>query len=349
MLYFCKVKVHQKYMRRCIELAKNGLGSTYPNPLVGCVIVHNETIIGEGWHRKAGEQHAEVLAIASVKDPSLLAESTIYVSLEPCSHFGRTPPCCDLIIAKGIPNVVIGTTDTFSEVSGKGIAKLQDSGKNVTVGVLEEECRELNKRFFTFHEKKRPYLILKWAESLDGYLSPASKDTVAPVWITSAYSRQLVHKWRTEEAAILAGTQTAVDDNPRLDARNWKGNNPVRVVPDRKLRIPESHHVFDGSSKTIIVSAATGTNKNASYAISSFENITDDICRICRENNLQSVIIEGGRQMLQAFIDADLWDEARVFKGNVSFGSGTKAPILDAVLFEQTTIADDLLYYYHNS
>src|SRR4051812_40506857 len=200
-------------MKRCIELAKNGLGTTYPNPLVGSVIVHNDKIIGEGWHKKSGEAHAEVNAVNSVKDKSLLKEATIYVSLEPCSHFGKTPPCCDLIIANGIPNIVIGTIDSNSKVAGTGIEKLNEAGKNVTVGILEKQCRELNKRFFTFHEKKRPYIILKWAQSQDGFIAPLSKNEQKPVWITNAFSRQLVHKWRSEEHAILIGSQTVIDDN----------------------------------------------------------------------------------------------------------------------------------------
>src|SRR6187402_177178 len=245
MCYFCEVKVHEKYIKRCIELAKNGLGTTYPNPLVGSVIVYENEIIGEGWHRMAGEAHAEVNAVNSVKDQSLLSKSTIYVSLEPCSHYGKTPPCCDLIIRHQIPNVVVGTVDSFSEVSGNGIKKLIEAGKNVTVGILEEECRQLNKRFFTFHEKKRPYVILKWAESQDGFIAPAQKEVRTPLWITNAFSRQLVHKWRTEEQAILVGTKTVIDDNPRLDARDWQGENPVRIVLDNCNRIPKESYIFD--------------------------------------------------------------------------------------------------------
>ena len=219
------MKIHEKYIRRCIELAKNGLGTTHPNPLVGSIIVYKDEIIGEGWHKKAGEPHAEVIAINSVKDKSLLPKATIYVSLEPCSHFGKTPPCCDLIIANIIPNVVIGTMDPFAKVAGNGIKKLVEAGKNVIVGILEDECNELNKRFFTFHNKKRPYIILKWAESLDGFIAPLTKVKKEPVWITNDYSRQLVHKWRSEEQAILVGTNTIIDDNPSLTTRDWTGNN----------------------------------------------------------------------------------------------------------------------------
>ena len=248
------MNIHEKYIKRCIELAQNGLGTTYPNPMVGSVIVYDGQIIGEGWHKKAGEPHAEVNAVNSVKDKSLLKKATIYVSLEPCSHFGKTPPCCDLIIANEIPNVVVGTVDPNEKVAGKGILKLIEAGANVTVGVLENECNELNKRFFTFHQKKRPYIILKWAESLDGFLAPekAGNQDRKPVWITNQYSRQLVHKWRTEEQAILVGTQTVVDDNPKLNARDWNGNNPTRIVIDRNNRIDPDSFIFDDTVKTVI-------------------------------------------------------------------------------------------------
>ena len=227
------MNIHEKYIKRCIELAKNGLGATYPNPLVGSVIVYKNKIIGEGWHQKAGAPHAEVNAINSVKDESLLNKSTIYVSLEPCSHFGKTPPCSDLIIAKGIKKVIIGTVDPFAEVAGRGIKKLMEAGCEVQVGILEKECQDLNKRFFTFHQKKRPYIILKWAQTTDGFIAPKVQEKREPVWITNQYSKQLVHKWRSEEQAILVGTNTAIADNPKLNTRLWNGKNPVRVVIDK--------------------------------------------------------------------------------------------------------------------
>ena len=248
------MNTHQKYINRCIQLAKNGLGTTYPNPMVGSVIVYNDEIIGEGWHQKAGESHAEVNAINSVKDKSLLSKSTIYVSLEPCSHFGKTPPCCDLIIKNNIPNVVIGTVDPFAKVAGNGIKKLLEAGKNVTIGILEDECNDLNKRFFTFHTKKRPYIILKWAESADGFIAPSSKDKKEPVWITNEISRQLVHKWRSEEQAILVGTQTVLDDNPSLTTRDWFGKNPIRIVLDQNNKISKENHIFDSQAKTLSIS-----------------------------------------------------------------------------------------------
>ncbi|TGD56812.1 bifunctional diaminohydroxyphosphoribosylaminopyrimidine deaminase/5-amino-6-(5-phosphoribosylamino)uracil reductase RibD [Flavobacterium humi] len=327
------------YIRRCIELAKNGLGTTYPNPLVGSVIVHNGKIIGEGWHQKAGEAHAEVHAVHSVKDKTLLPEATIYVSLEPCSHFGKTPPCCDLILAHKIPNVVIGTPDPFAKVSGNGIRKLQEAGTNVTVGVLENECNELNKRFFTFHTKKRPYIILKWAQTSDGYIAPAVREAQKPVWITNTYSRQLVHKWRSEEQAILVGTQTVVDDNPTLNVRDWTGNNPVRIVLDKNNRISKESFIFDSSSKTVLID---------NQVIDFDKNPATQIAGYLYKEGIQSVIIEGGRQTLQTFIDAGLWDEARVFFGEASFSEGTKAPVITGQAVQKSKIGSDELVIYSN-
>ncbi|TDX12172.1 bifunctional diaminohydroxyphosphoribosylaminopyrimidine deaminase/5-amino-6-(5-phosphoribosylamino)uracil reductase RibD [Flavobacterium sp. S87F.05.LMB.W.Kidney.N] len=347
------MNIHEKYIKRCIELAQNGLGTTYPNPMVGSVIVYENQIIGEGWHKKAGEPHAEVNAVRSVKDKSLLKKATIYVSLEPCSHFGKTPPCCDLIIANQIPNVVVGTVDPNEKVAGKGILKLIEAGANVTVGVLEDECNELNKRFFTFHQKKRPYIILKWAESQDGFLAPEktiSKDR-KPIWITNTYSRQLVHKWRTEEQAILVGTQTAIDDNPKLNARDWSGNNPVRVVIDRENKIDQNSFIFDDTVKTIIFS---NENKKISTTNTQFEvidfskNIIPEILDVLYKNQIQSIIIEGGRQTLQSFIDENVWDEARIFVGKPSFGNGTKAPIISRKNNSKITILSDELIQIRN-
>ena len=342
---------HEDYIARCIELAKNGFGTTYPNPMVGSVIVYNGEIIGEGWHQKAGEPHAEVNAIRSVNDPSLLDKATIYVSLEPCSHFGKTPPCCDLIIQNKIPNVVIGTVDSNIKVAGNGIKRLQEAGANVIVGVLEKECYELNQRFFTFHEKKRPYIILKWAETQDGFIAPLQKEEQKPVWITNLNSRQLVHKWRTEEQAILVGTQTVIDDNPQLNARDWDGNNPIRVVIDQNHRIPKTAHVFDNQTKTIVFSnkKSTPSLKNTILEVIDFQqNIAQQIVDKLFQNQIQSVIIEGGAQTLQTFIDADLWDEARVFIGNCTFEKGVKAPILNTTPFKQEKIGTDELLIIRN-
>ena len=342
---------HEDYIARCIELAKNGFGTTYPNPMVGSVIVYNGEIIGEGWHQKAGEPHAEVNAIRSVNDPSLLDKATIYVSLEPCSHFGKTPPCCDLIIQNKIPNVVIGTVDSNIKVAGNGIKRLQEAGANVIVGVLEKECYELNQRFFTFHEKKRPYIILKWAETQDGFIAPLQKEEQKPVWITNLNSRQLVHKWRTEEQAILVGTQTVIDDNPQLNARDWVGNNPIRVVIDQNNRIPKTAHVFDNQIKTIVFSnkKSTPSLKNTIFEVIDFQqNIAQQIVDKLYQHQIQSVIIEGGAQTLQTFIDANLWDEARVFIGNCTFEKGVKAPILNTSPFKKEKIGTDELLIIRN-
>lgn len=333
------MKVHEKYIQRCIDLANNGLGTTFPNPMVGCVIVFDNKIIGEGWHRKSGEPHAEVLAIASVKDKTLLSKSTIYVSLEPCSHFGKTPPCCDLILKYNIPNVVVGTVDPNIKVAGNGIKKLIDSGKKVIVGVLEEACFELNKRFFTFHEKKRPYIVLKWAETEDGFIAPISKNEQKPVWITNSLSRQLVHKWRSEEQAVLVGTQTVLDDNPKLTVRDWAGNHPIRIVLDQKNRIPKESHVFDNQSATLILSAET---------INYSSNVGSQIALFLFENNIQSVLIEGGRQTIQTFIDADLWDEARIFRGKIKFEVGIKTPKINGKVTVKKAILHDELLIYRN-
>ena len=333
------MKIHEKYIKRCIELAKNGLGTTYPNPLVGSVIVYNDQIIGEGWHQKAGYPHAEVHAIQSVKDKSLLSKATIYVSLEPCSHFGKTPPCSDLIIANKIPNVVIGTIDPFAKVAGTGIKKLIEAGANVTVGILEDECYELNKRFFTFHTKKRPYIILKWAESIDGVIAPITREEQKPVWITSELSRQLVHKWRSEELAILVGTNTVLEDNPTLTTRNWIGNNPIRIVLDQNNKISKESHIFDNQAKTISIS------KNE---MPFDENLAANIASFLFEQNIQSVLIEGGTKTLQTFIDSNLWDEARVFKGAISFNKGIKAPEFNFASSSKTQLTEDELVTFRN-
>lgn len=334
-------------MLRCIQLAKNGLGTTYPNPLVGSVIVHDNKIIGEGWHQKAGMPHAEVNAIASVKNKALLKEATIYVNLEPCSHFGKTPPCANLIIESGIKKVVVGSTDPNPKVTGRGIKKLMDAGCNVIVGVLEEKCNELNKRFFTFHSKKRPYIFLKWAETADGFLAPTTKNRFEkkPVWITNEYSRQLVHKMRAEEQAILVGTKTVLQDNPSLTVRDWAGNNPLRVILDRELKIPKSFSVFDRSAATVIFNEKIESEtENLQLVKIDFSNdLASQICNLLYKKGIQSLIIEGGTKTLQTFIDATLWDEALVFKSNISFGEGISAPKFKAMLTSEKKIKNDSL------
>lgn len=350
MSYFCVVKIEEIYIKRCIELAKNGLGTTYPNPMVGSVIVHDGKIIGEGWHRKAGEAHAEVNAINSVKKQSLLAKATIYVSLEPCSHFGKTPPCCDLIIKHKIPKVVVGTVDPNSKVAGTGIKRLIENGCQVTVGILEDDCNELNKRFFTFHNKKRPYIILKWAESKDGFIAPLTKERQEPVWISNSYSRQLVHQWRSQEQAILVGTQTILVDNPKLDVRDWTGNNPIRVVLDRSGKINDTYFVKDGKTKTIIITEQENltSGENIIYESIIFDKqLAQKIIGILYRYGIQSVIVEGGKQTLETFIDDNLWDEARVFTGNISLNEGIKAPFLNGIS-KATDIKGDQLKLFLN-
>ncbi|WBL23987.1 bifunctional diaminohydroxyphosphoribosylaminopyrimidine deaminase/5-amino-6-(5-phosphoribosylamino)uracil reductase RibD [Zunongwangia sp. HRR-M8] len=345
------MNIQEKYIKRCLQLAQNGLGSTYPNPMVGSVIVYKDKIIGEGWHQKAGEAHAEVNAVNSVKDPQLLKKSTIYVSLEPCSHFGKTPPCSDLIIAKGIKKVVVATVDPFAEVAGRGIKKLMEAGCDVTLGVLEKEAQNLNKRFFTFHNKKRPYIILKWAQSEDGFIAPYKREDRAPVWISNRYSKQLVHKWRAEEQSILVGTKTAIDDNPKLNTRLHVGNDPVRVVIDGSGKIPTDSAIFDGSIKTIVIteSSPEKSPKNVEYRQADFsQNLPQQIGKILFQENLQSVIIEGGLQTLQSFIDAELWDEARVFTGNLQLKEGILAPKFQGKLISEENIEDNILKTYLN-
>lgn len=346
-------------MRRCLELAETGMRAAMPNPSVGAVLVHNGRIIGEGHTSSYGGPHGEVNCINSVKpeDRHLISQSTLYVTLEPCSHYGKTPPCCDLIIAQQIPDIVVGTADPHVKVAGNGIKKLREAGKNVTVGILENECRESNRRFFTFHEKQRPYIILKWAESADGFLAPermlrqAQHDDKKPVWITHPYSRQLVHKWRSEEAAILVGTQTVIDDNPQLDIRSWTGTPPVRIVLDRTNRIPGYYNVKNQKIKTIILTECLDLPNldNLLYEHVPFDNnLLQSVCGVLHRHGVLSVIIEGGYKTLQSFIDCNLWDEARVFKGNPVFGSGTPAPQLTGHLTHRNMIVNDELLIFRS-
>ena len=322
----------QFYIQRALQIAKSGLGYTRPNPMVGSVIVVDNTIIGEGFTSQYGGNHAEVNAINSVADQSLLKKATIYVTLEPCSHYGKTPPCSDLIIHHQIPNIVIGCVDDNPEVAGKGIKRLMEAGRNVRVGVLETECKAHHKRFFTFHNKKRPYIILKWAESIDGFIAPKTKDEQKPVWITNSYSRQLVHKWRAEEQAILVGTTTVIKDNPTLNVRDWTGQNPTRIVLDRNGLLSNEYAIFNTDAETI-------TFKDHSAKA---------ICDHLYKENINSIIIEGGSKTLQLFIDANLWDEARVFKGQVRFHDGIAAPKLKGEQFSIKTIENDSVITYRN-
>jgi len=348
------VNLHEKYIKRCIQLAKNGKGTSYPNPMVGSVIVYNDTIIGEGWHKKAGESHAEVIAINSVKDKSLLKKATIYVSLEPCSHYGKTPPCANLIVESGIKKVVIGIIDSNSKVSGRGILHLQKNGCDVIVGVLQQECFDLNRRFFTFHTKKRPFIILKWAETKDGFLDKnrGEKNDKSPNWISNPYSQQFVHKMRAEEQAILVGTNTALIDNPSLTVRSWVGENPIRIVLDRVSKIPTNYNLLSDGIKTIVFSEVKHSVDSFGNVI--FEridfskNVPEQICEVLYKYEIQSVIIEGGSQTLQSFINANLWDEAFVFVGTTNFKDGLKAPEIKKVPIEIRKISNDTLKIYKN-
>ncbi len=361
---------HEFYIKRCLEIAKNGLGTTRPNPSVGAVIVCNNNIIGEGFTSAYGGNHAEVNAINSVEDKTLFKSSTIYVTLEPCSHFGKTPPCSDLIIKHQVPNVVIGCVDDNEQVAGKGIKRLRNAGVNVTVGVLENGCKKHHQRFFTFHNKKRPYIILKWAETANGFIAPETKNEQKPVWITNKYSRQLVHKWRTEEQAILVGTNTVLQDNPTLTSRDWKGQHPIRVVLDKNLKLDKNLDIFNDVADTLIIHGENDILPNVDISesdwsihppISGFENkmlseinfskkeaIAKQICDLLFRWNINSIIIEGGAKTLQTFINENLWDEARVFVGNTIFMKGTKAPSFKGQLISESKIMSDTLKTYSN-
>ena len=328
------------FMQRCIELASKAMGCASPNPMVGSVIVYNNKIIGEGYHEKYGSHHAEVNAINSVKDKSLLFKSTLYVNLEPCAHFGKTPPCSDLIIQNKIPEVVIGCVDTFSEVSGKGIERMRSVGIDVKVGVLENESRELNKRFFTFHEKKRPYIILKWAESKDGFIAP--KNQTKPFWMTSSESKKLVHAWRAEEDAILVGRITAEKDNPSLTVREVEGSNPIRIVIDKDLKLSADFNLFNNDAKTIVFNQLKSEENNSNnYIKINFHNLTKNILQELHKQNIQSIIIEGGTKTLQSFIDKNLWDEARIFTTNKTLTEGVKPPTIEGEIISEDETGGD--------
>jgi len=345
-----------------LQIANNGIGTARPNPSVGAVVVYKDTIIGEGFTSPYGGCHAEVNAIASVQNTSLLQEATIYVTLEPCSHFGKTPPCADLIIKHNLKKVVIGCVDSNSLVAGQGIERLKNAGIDVVVGVLEKECRKHHKRFFTNQEQKRPYIILKWAETKDGFVAPLSKNTQRPVWISNMFSKQLVHKLRAKEHAILVGTKTVIADNPKLNLRSWSGQNPTRVILDKNVRIPKNLSIFDDSVKTIVICESNSLkckvnvdgslseqSKNLIFETIRFsKKVAFQICKVLQKHNIQSVIIEGGTQTLQTFIDENLWDEAKVFIGDVNFTKGIKAPVLNNLPKQQTYIKNDVLKHYTN-
>lgn len=344
---------HELYMQQCIELAQKGAGSVSPNPMVGCVIVHNAQVIGKGFHEKHGQAHAEVNAINSVAEKELLKESTIYVSLEPCAHFGLTPPCSDLIIRMKIPKVVIGAVDSNEKVAGKGIERMRNAGIEVTTGILENECRELNKRFYTFHEKKRPYIFLKWAETTDGFIDfpRTSREFGQPSWITGQKALVKVHEMRAAEDAILVGTNTALKDNPSLTVRHCAGKNPLRLVIDNRLQLPGNLNVFDKKVPTVVFNSLVSKSKeNLELVKIDFEReVEKQILEYLFQRNILSLIIEGGRKTLESFISKNLWDEAYRFVGSKQFEKGTRAPEIDGTLIRTEDFDDDKLFICRNN
>jgi diaminohydroxyphosphoribosylaminopyrimidine deaminase/5-amino-6-(5-phosphoribosylamino)uracil reductase len=340
---------HKLYMQRCLELARNGLGSASPNPMVGSVIVWRNQIIGEGWHHRAGEPHAEVNAITSVKNKDLLNESTLYVNLEPCSHHGRTPPCADLIISHSIPKVVIANKDPHQAVAGKGIERLRIAGVEVIDGVLKEEGRWLNRRFFCRHELGRPYVILKWAQTRDGFMDrDRASDDIGINWISQPESQSLVHQWRAQEDAIMIGNQTLVNDNPSLTTRYFKGSNPLPIVISAAgKQLPVNAELMNNPKLHIIT-----TNKDLQlpqgtvHVLEAADQHPQAWLEVLNELDILSVIVEGGSKLIHSFIDADLWDEARVLTGITDFGTGLKAPQLPIVPVDERHFGRDLLKLY---
>ena len=339
----------QLMMRRALDLARLGTGSARPNPLVGCVITHENRIIGEGWHRQYGGPHAEVNAVAAVTEPHLLPQSRAYVTLEPCSHFGKTPPCADLLIARGIPEVVVCNLDPNSLVAGRGIAKLEAAGIQVTTGVLAAEGRWLNRRFFTFQERQRPYVVLKWAETADGFLAGRFHQ---PVQISGELAGLAVHQWRAEEQAILVGTRTALHDNPRLSVRHWPGQDPLRLVIDKNLSLPPTHHLLDGQQSTLVYTYRhRPTRGNLGYVtLSEAADLFPQIMQNLHQRNVQSVLVEGGPTVLNSLLQDGLWDEIRVLRSPTRLGAGVAAPRLGLVgLHEQFRLgADEVFVYLHS-
>jgi len=335
------------YIRRCIELAQKAIGNTYPNPLVGSVIVHNDKIIGEGYHHKAGESHAEINAINSVEEKSLIPESTIYVSLEPCAHFGKTPPCALKIVGLGFKKVVIGAMDSHDKVNGKGKKIIQEAGIEVVSGVLEKECIELNKRFFTYHEKRRPFIILKWAESGDRFMDKDFK----PTQISNALTKQFVHQLRSNEHSILIGTMTALRDNPSLTTREIVGRNPIRILIDIDLKVPTDFNVYSNEAETLVFnSVKEGDEGNIKFIKTSRENFIENMLKTLHELQIQSIIVEGGSLVLQQFIDAGLWDETIIIKNkNLVLENGTKAPRFNKTPIDTRDFRDNIIEFYKNS
>ena len=324
------MKEDEIYMRRCIQLARNGQNNASPNPMVGAVVVCDGLIVGEGYHIRCGEAHAEVNAIGAVKNESLLKRATIYVSLEPCSHYGKTPPCADLIIEKQIPRIVVGCQDPFVQVAGRGIQKLREAGREVVAGVLEEECRKLIGHFITAHTLGRPYIILKWAESADGFIDINRTNGTAALLSTS-HTAMLVHKKRAEADAILVGTRTAMLDNPSLNVRHWYGNNPLRIVPDKHLTLKPSLHLFDGTIPTLVYTfkESSGSEQVEYVTLNPKQDLLPQVMADLHQRRIQTLLVEGGSQLLQSFIDNNLWDEIFVEKSQTQLMAGVKSPEID--------------------
>jgi diaminohydroxyphosphoribosylaminopyrimidine deaminase/5-amino-6-(5-phosphoribosylamino)uracil reductase len=343
--------IKELYMHRCLQLAQIGGGYVAPNPMVGSVLVCDDLIIGEGYHHRFGEPHAEPLAINSVKNKELLKRATLYVNLEPCSYYGKTPPCADLIVKSNIPRVVIGTLDPNPRVSGRGVEILRRAGVEVVIGVLEDECRELNKRFFIYQEQNRPFVLLKWAQTYDGFIDRLRSDsTQPPLSISNNITRQLTHKFRSENQSILVSTNTVVLDNPSLTVRNWTGKNPIRLAIDRRGRIPEGYHLLDGSIQTMIF---TATEKQSSthvefVPIKFDENILLTLLQKLAERNIHSVLVEGGAQLLNSFIKAGLWDEANVEVSQQKIEVGVAAPVLPLFPLKQSIIEGNKWMHFKN-
>lgn len=336
----------EKYMQRAMELGQLGLGHVSPNPLVGCVIIHDDAIIGEGWHQQYGAAHAEVNAINSIENKSLLARSTVYVNLEPCAHTGKTPPCADLLVKSKVKRVVIANEDPNPLVNGKGIRKLLDANIEVEIGVSAAAGSQLNKRFFTYMRNKRPFVILKWAQTADGFLARENFDSK---WISNEYSRQLVHKWRAEEDAVLVGFNTAANDNPQLTVRDWKGRNPLRIVLDSQLQLNRSLHLFDQTQETICYNLLKNEElPNLTFIKVEKENWVDGLLTNLYERKIQSVIVEGGAKTLNLFLRTGQWDEARIFTSSKTFGNGIQAPVMVNAPDYNEEIQGDELKVYHN-
>lgn len=338
-------------MKRCLTLAVKGFGKVFPNPMVGCVIVNKGKIIGEGYHKKFGDVHAEINAIRSVKNKALLKDSTLYVSLEPCAHHGKTPPCADAIIKNGIKRVVIGSVDPNPLVKGKGIAKLMRAGCDIITGVLEKDCVDLNKRFFTFHLEKRPYIILKWAMTKNGYLDTARDKDKKPLKITGKEADKIVHKWRKDEHAIMVGTNTVLMDNPMLTTRKVKGRSPIRIIIDRTLKIPGNSNIFNNFASVIVLNEKKNMKAgNVEFVKIKFKD--HSLKAILHElyiHNLQSVIVEGGAQLLKSFIQQGLWDEARILNSPKKIMKGVKAPSIMGIVKSKIKIGADTLTQYKNN